>query len=73
MVAGWRQRDHPGVQAALWLKGDIIDRFSVVCGLMFLAAGVWLLLGLTWPLVPVLLILMGVILLWNVLFAAAPR
>ena len=62
-----------GVQAALWLKGDIIDRFSVACGLMFLAAGVWLLLGLTWPLVPVLLILMGVILLWNALFGAAPR
>jgi len=62
-----------GVQAALWQKGDIIDRFSVVCGLVFLAAGVWLLLGLTWPLVPVLLIVMGVIMLWNALSGAAPR
>lgn len=62
-----------GVQAALWQKGDIIDRFSVACGLVFLAAGVWLLLGLTWPLVPVLLIVMGVIMLWNALSGAAPR
>ncbi len=60
-----------GVQSALWRGGDIVDRFSAACGLMFLAAGIWLLLGLTWPVVPVLLILMGVIILWNAVSGAA--
>ena len=57
-----------GAQATLWRKGEKVDGFSVACGLVFFAGGTWELLGLAWPLAPVLLILLGVGMLWNAVY-----
>jgi hypothetical protein len=59
-----------GQQAALWRMGEKIDGFRLVCGVVFLFGAVWGLLGMTWPLAPVLLILIGVGSLWNAVFGA---
>jgi len=59
-----------GAQATLWRKVEKVDAFAVVCGLVFLVGGTWELFGLTWPLAPVLLILLGVGMLWNAVFGA---
>jgi hypothetical protein len=59
-----------GAQAALSIRGDRVDAFWVACGLVLLASGVWLLFGLTWPLTPVLLVLLGVAMLGNALFGS---
>lgn len=44
-----------------------VDGFWVACGVAFLAAGLWLLFGLAWPVTPILLILFGTILLGKAL------
>ena len=62
-----------GAQAALWQRGETLDGFAVACGIVFLIGGAWSVLGLTWPLAPVLLILLGVGLLWNTVFGACAR
>ena len=59
-----------GAQVALYVSGDKVDRFWVACGLLFLAGGFWELFGLTWPLAPVLLVLLGVIMVGSALFRA---
>ena len=56
------------VQAALRQRGEPVDGFAVVMGLVLLIGGAWLVFGLTWPLAPVLLILLGIGLLWNAVF-----
>ncbi len=40
-----------------------LEGFWVACGAVFLAGGLWALLDLPWPLAPILLILLGVVLL----------
>ncbi len=40
-----------------------VEGFWVACGAVFLVGGLWTLLELPWPLVPILLILLGVALL----------
>ncbi len=45
------------------LMGMKIEGFWVACGLVFLAGGLWTLLDLPWPLAPILLILLGIVLL----------
>ena len=62
-----------GAQSILWERGEKVERFSVACGLVFLAGAVWELFGLTWPLAPVLLILVGLAMLWNATFRASAR
>ena len=62
-----------GAQAALWRRSETVDRFAAACGVVFLIGGAWVVLGLTWPLVPVLLILLGAGLLWNALFGTRPE
>jgi hypothetical protein len=57
-----------GAQAAHWRSAGAIDVFSVVCGIVFLVGGTWTVLGLTWPLAPILLILLGAGMLWNAAF-----
>jgi hypothetical protein len=59
-----------GSQAALWRHAGKVDAFSVACGLVFSVGGAWVVLGLTWPLTPVLLILLGVGIVWNAVFRA---
>ncbi len=49
------------VQFARWRIGVEVENFWIACGAIFLAGGVWRLLDLPWPLVPVLLILLGLI------------
>ena len=46
-----------------WQAGNKIDRFWTACGVVFLAGGVWMLLQMQWPLAPILIILLGVVLL----------
>jgi hypothetical protein len=48
-----------------WLKGLRIHGFSIAMGLMFLLAGLWELLSVTWPLIPILIIGFGLALLFN--------
>jgi hypothetical protein len=59
-----------GTQATLWRNNEKIDRLSLTCGLVFLLGGAWELLGLAWPLAPVLLILLGAGMLWKAVFGA---
>jgi len=56
------------VQVILWLNDEGIDPFMVACGVVLLTGAIWELLGLEWPLAPVLLIALGLVMLWNVLF-----
>jgi hypothetical protein len=58
-----------GAQGALWQRSEAVDSFAVTCGIVFLIGGAWIILGLTWPLAPVLLILLGVGVLWNAMFS----
>jgi hypothetical protein len=51
------------VQFARWEIGANIEGFWVACGVAFLLGSLWQLLGLAWPLLPVLLILLGLALL----------
>jgi hypothetical protein len=44
-----------------------IETFSVVIGLIFLAAGAWDLLSMPLPLMPIILIALGAYLLWKTL------
>jgi hypothetical protein len=50
-------------QIARWLMDMKIEGFWATCGVVLLAGGVWTLLNLPWPLAPILLILLGVVLL----------
>jgi hypothetical protein len=50
-------------QCARWLMGMRLEGFWMACGAVFLAGGLWTLLDLPWPLAPILLILLGVVLL----------
>jgi len=59
-----------GAQAAHFRRAETVDGFSVACGLVFLVGGAWIVLGLTWPLAPVLLILLGAGMLWSAVFGA---
>ncbi len=54
-------------QFARWQMTLDVERFWVACGAVFLAGGVWTLLELPWPLVPILIILLGVGLLGKTL------
>ncbi len=62
-----------GTQALLWMQTKTVDSFAIACGLVFLAGGGWELLGLTWPLAPVLLILLGAGMLLNAIVCASSR
>ena len=44
-----------------------IDTFGAVIGLIFLAAGIWDLLSVPWPLMPIILVALGAYLLWKTL------
>lgn len=52
-----------GAQAARWQMNLKVETSGIVIGLIFLVGGAWELLALQWPLIPVLLILLGVYLL----------
>ncbi len=57
------------VQFARWQMGESVDGFWVACGVAFLLGALWQLLGLAWPLLPVLLILLGAVLLGKVVIS----
>jgi hypothetical protein len=61
-----------GTQAALYVSSKRADGFWVACGLVVLGAGLWELLGLTWPLGAVLLVVLGIVILANSSFGAKP-
>jgi hypothetical protein len=48
-----------GAQAVRRQMNLKVETFGLVVGLIFLAGGVWELLALQWPLIPILLILLG--------------
>ena len=50
--------------------GDQIDRFWMACGLVFLVWGAWTLLRIQWPLPPILIILLGIVLLGRTLIGS---
>jgi hypothetical protein len=52
--------------ARWWLKIDI-DGFWALCGLVFLASAMWSLFDFHWPLMAILLIVLGLALLGKVL------
>ena len=56
-----------GAQALRWQRNLKVETFGVVVGLIILAAGIWDLLSLPWPLMPIILILLGGYLLWKAL------
>ncbi|MGB8817098.1 MAG: hypothetical protein WCC66_04165 [Rhizobiaceae bacterium] len=55
-------------QAALNRQGAKVDGFRVFCGAAFLLGAVWEMIGMSWPLAPVLLILIGIGALWKAVF-----
>jgi hypothetical protein len=57
-----------GSQAVLYLSGEKVEVFWVTCGIVLLASAIWLMFGLTWPLAPVLLVVLGVWMLASALF-----
>ena len=57
-----------GAELARRQAGLKLQAFWLTCGAVFLAGGVWTLLKLPWPLAPILLILLGLILLGRVVF-----
>jgi len=54
-----------GAAALRWFNGLPIEGFWVAVGLMVLACSLWELLGISWPLIPVLLIGFGLAVLWG--------
>lgn len=52
-----------GTQLVRFLMDLKIEGFWIACGSVFLAGGLWKLLNLPWPLSPILLIVLGVVLL----------
>jgi hypothetical protein len=50
------------------IPGEKLDSPWLICGGVFLLAGIWEILGLKWPLAPLLLILLGVGVLWRTFF-----
>jgi hypothetical protein len=52
-----------GTQIVRWQLGLTVEAFWIACGVVFILGAAWDLLALPWPLVPVLLILLGAILL----------
>lgn len=50
-------------QLVLWQMGVETEGFWLACGAVFLAGGLWTLLGLPWPFAPILVILLGVAIL----------
>jgi hypothetical protein len=50
------------------IPGEKADAFWLICGGVFLAAGIWEILRLEWPLAPLLMILLGVGVLWRAFF-----
>ncbi len=56
-------------QLARWRMGIEIEGFWVGCGIVFLAAGIWSLLDLPWPLSAIMLIALGAVLLGRVFVA----
>ncbi len=58
-----------GAQLALSRSDEAVDGAWIVIGTVFLAGGIWQVLGITWPLAPVLLILLGGAMLFRALFS----
>jgi hypothetical protein len=61
-----------GAQAARRQMNLKVETSGIVIGLLFLVGGVWELLALQWPLIPILLILLGVYLLQKSVRAGSP-
>jgi hypothetical protein len=61
-----------GAQAARRQMNLKVETSGIVIGLLFLVGGVWELLALQWPLIPILLILLGVYLLQKSVRAGPP-
>ncbi len=57
-------------QLARWQMVMEIEGFWVGCGIVFLAAGIWSLLDLPWPLSAIMLIALGAVLLGKVFVAS---
>jgi hypothetical protein len=55
---------------ARWQVGARVEGFWLVCGALFLAGGLWKILELPWPLTPILIILLGVVLLGSTVMRA---
>jgi hypothetical protein len=58
------------VQVGRWRIGVDVEKFWMACGVVLLAGAAWQLLHLPWPVAPLLLILLGVILLGKVISRA---
>ncbi|UCH72628.1 MAG: hypothetical protein JSU82_09530 [Rhodospirillales bacterium] len=56
-----------GEAALRWRLGLKVGGFWVAIGAVFLLGGLWELLAVPWPLVPVLIILCGMAILWGAL------
>lgn len=61
-----------GAELVRSTRGLPTSGFWIVCGIVFLVGGVWILLNLSWPLVPVLLILFGLAVLSKALSGGNP-
>jgi hypothetical protein len=59
-------------QTALRIAGERMERGWLACGVLLLVAALWDILGLNWPFAPLLMILLGVIVLWQAFFKTRP-
>ncbi len=60
-----------GAQAVRRQANLKVETFAIIIGLIFLVGGVWELLALEWPLIPILLIVFGAYLLQRAVRAGA--
>jgi hypothetical protein len=56
-------------QTALRAAGEKVEGPWLICGAVFVAAGLWEILSLRWPLAPLLIIAFGIAMLWQAFFA----
>jgi hypothetical protein len=55
------------IQFARWQMNESVEGFWAGCGVVLLIGAIWQLLGISWPLLPALLILLGLVLLGKVI------
>ena len=53
-------------EAIRWMRDLPISGFWIACGIIMALGGIWDLLKVQWPLLPVLLIALGLVMLWGV-------
>lgn len=58
-------------QIALRFAAEKVEAAWLICGAVFVVAGLWEILSLRWPLAPLLIIAFGIAVLWQAVFVGS--